>query len=85
MKNKSREKKPRNNYLGEFSVEVLGRRSVLVSGCTGILHYSDERIGVSAKKNSVWISGAYLTLCWAGDGRIMVSGEISTLELRGEI
>ena len=85
MKNKSREKKPRIGYLGEFSIEVLGRRSVLVSGCTGILHYSDGRIGGASKKNSVWLCGERLTLCWAGDGRIMVSGVISTLELRGEI
>ncbi|MBR0235721.1 MAG: YabP/YqfC family sporulation protein [Clostridia bacterium] len=66
------------------SVEILGRRELLISGCTGILHLTEEKIGVRAKKTSVWICGGGLVVSWAGSGRLMIRGRIDSLEYKGD-
>lgn len=70
--------------LSPLAVEILGRRELLISGCTGILHFSEEKIGVRTKSSSVWVSGASLTLCWAGDGKLMIKGRLDSVEYKGE-
>lgn len=66
------------------AVEISGRREVLVSGCTGILSFSDEKIGIRAKNEEIRIIGNALALCWAGEGRLLIKGEIDSIELRGQ-
>ena len=66
------------------SAEILGTREILVSGCTGIIHFSDDNIGVRTSGPSVWVSGDGLSLCWAGDGKLMIKGVIRAVEYKGE-
>jgi len=67
-----------------LSVEILGTCEMLVSGCAGIIHFSAEKIGVRTSGPSVWVSGDELTLCWAGDGKLMIKGRICAVEYKGE-
>ncbi len=70
--------------ISPMSVEILGTRELLISGCTGIIHFSKEKIGVHTKGPSVWVSGDDLTLCWAGDGKLMIKGRVCAVEYKGE-
>ena len=79
MKNKKRiyEKIP-------VSVEISGNEEALISGCTGILCFSKNKLAVRAKNVSVSTEGSGLTLSWAGDGRVMIRGKISSVGFAGE-
>ena len=65
-------------------VEISGRGEVLISGCTGILRFSEDEIGVRTESSPVAVRGAKLTLCWAGEGRLMIKGRIDAVLLEGE-
>ena len=67
-----------------LSVEISGRGEVLISGCTGILRFSEDEIGVRTESSPVAVRGAKLTLCWAGEGRLMIKGRIDAVLLEGE-
>ena len=67
-----------------LSVEISGRRDALISGCTGIIHFSKEKIAVRAKRTSVWVEGGELIMSWAGDGKIMIRGRIDDVSFKGE-
>ena len=66
------------------SVEILGRREMLISGCGGIISLSPEKIGVRSKNTSIWICGGSLVISWAGRGRLMIRGRIDSLEYKGD-
>lgn len=63
----------------ELNIEISGGRAVLISGCGGIIGFSDTEIGLSTVSRPVWITGEKLTLSWAGEGRLMIKGEIASV------
>lgn len=67
-----------------LSVEISGRGEVLISGCTGILRFSEDEIGVRTESSPVAVRGAKLTLCWAGEGRLMIKGRVDAVQFEGE-
>jgi len=64
----------------ETSVEISNGRAVLISGCAGIVGFSDTEIGVSTCGRPVTVRGERLALSWAGEGRLMIKGEITSVE-----
>ena len=64
----------------ELSVEISNGREVLILGCCGIVGFSDTEIGVSTGVYPVFVKGERLALSWAGDGRLMIRGDISSVE-----
>lgn len=68
----------------ELCVEILNGRDVLISGCGGIIGFSDTEIGVSSASHPVWVRGEKLALSWAGEGRLMIKGEIMSVEFGRE-
>ena len=62
------------------SVEISNGRAALISGCRGIVSFSDTEIGVSTGGRPVTVKGRHLVLSWAGEGRLMIKGEISSVE-----
>lgn len=68
----------------ELCVEISNARDVLISGCGGIIGFSDTEIGVSSASRPVWVRGEKLALSWAGEGRLMIKGRISSVEFGRE-
>lgn len=67
-----------------LSVEISDRGEVLVSGCTGILRFSEDEIVMRTERSPVAVKGAKLTLCWAGEGRLLIKGRIDAVLFEGE-
>lgn len=63
----------------ELNIEISDGRAVLISGCGGIIGFSDTEIGLSTVSRPVWITGEKLALSWAGEGRLMIKGEIASV------
>lgn len=75
----------KEDVVKPLTAEIVGTREMLLCGCTGIIHFSCERMGIRARTVSVWVSGEGLSLCWAGDGKLMIRGKISLVEYKGDV
>lgn len=58
--------------------EIKGKNEVSVSGCTGILEYSEDRIVLALADGALEVLGKYLLLCDFRDGELSVRGEIAS-------
>lgn len=67
-----------------LSVEISGRSEVLISGCAGITRFSENEIGVRTEGAPVSVKGESLSLCWAGEGRLMIKGRVDAVVFEGE-
>lgn len=70
--------------LSKTTVEIFEQSRLMISGCIGVTHFSSEEIVILTKSAHVSIFGEGLTLCWAGDGRLMIKGTISCVRYGGE-
>lgn len=68
--------------LVSSSAEISGRKEILVCGCTGLKHYSDEMVIIGTPEGQTEISGKKLVMRWAGYGKLLISGELSSVTLR---
>lgn len=62
---------------GAASVELVGRKRVIVEEATGILEYDNARVRVNTKGYTVVIDGVELTLDSYSGGVIVVDGKIN--------
>ena len=68
------------SVMRETSVEISNGRAVLISGCAGIVGFSETEIGVSTCGRPVTVRGERLSLSWAGEGRLMIKGDVVSVE-----
>lgn len=70
---------------GGCFIEIRGRNSVVVRGCRRILAYSDTRVALKTRRETVTVTGKRLTCISYLAGAVSVEGLIDSVEfLRGE-
>ncbi len=82
MRNPKRQnapKAPKPTLLPRESLEILERGELLFSGVSGIEGYSPDCVRVRTAKGTVAVSGRCLSLCWAGEKRLLLRGRIETV------
>lgn len=70
---------PPASILPRETLEIAERRELLLTGVTGIEDYHTENVRFKTCKGIVEVSGTSLTLCWAGEKRLLLCGEIEVL------
>ncbi|MBQ9747520.1 MAG: YabP/YqfC family sporulation protein [Clostridia bacterium] len=77
---KTKAKPPRVSPTPRETVELCDRGEMLICGVTGIEDYSPCRVSIRTVRGAVGVCGRALTLCWAGERRLMLRGEICQIE-----
>ena len=62
------------------TVEIADRAELLICGVTGIEDYSTCHIRIRTVRGAVNVSGCMLTLCWAGERKLLLHGELGQIE-----
>lgn len=68
---------------GQPVVEVLGEGRVLIEGHKGVASYCDREISVKTKIGVVGIVGSNLKLTNMSASKLIISGDISSVQLAG--
>lgn len=64
-----------------FSVTVLGRCGVAVSGTKGVVFYSDEEVRLRLRSGAVSVRGEELVIAEMGGGDVLIRGRVKEVEL----
>ena len=64
----------------KMTIECSDRYELLISGCKNIDEYSKESVTVSTFSCKVKVLGTSLSISFLGDGKILLSGRISSVE-----
>ena len=78
-RNKTKTTPPRVPPIPRETLEIAERRELLICGVNGIGEYSRETIRILTAKGEIAVVGEKLTLCWAGERRLMLRGEIGQI------
>ncbi len=70
---------PKPALLPKETLEIMERGEMMVSGVSGIMGYSPYEIKLRTAKGFLCISGNALTLCWAGEKRLLLRGKITEI------
>ena len=70
---------PAPSPIPNETLEILNRRELLISGVLGIEEYRTEKVCVKTEKGIVAVCGCALSLCWAGDKRLLLRGCLTDL------
>lgn len=70
---------PKSSPIPNETIEILNRRELLISGVLGIDEYQTEKVCVKTEKGIVAVCGCTLSLCWAGDKRLLLKGSLKDL------
>lgn len=79
-KKRNQKNTPHVPLIPRETLEIAERCELLISGVSGIDEYSRESIGIRTKKGIVRICGDGLVMCWAGDKKLMLRGEIVSIQ-----
>lgn len=72
--------------LGKASfIEAVGSREITVSGCEGLLNYTDNEVVLRLCDGMVTVSGENLELRSFAGGRILVRGAVRCIRLGDEV
>ena len=63
---------------------LRGRHELEITGCTGVLEYSHEKIVLSAGKEKLTVIGRQLELCDLYESVLYICGSIRSLEYGSE-
>lgn len=75
-------KTPHSPILPPETLEIAGRREILLDGVLGIAAYSTENVCIRTKCGFVEVSGGALVLCWSGENRLLLRGCIENIAFR---
>jgi hypothetical protein len=65
---------PQAPVLPNETIEIAERRELLISGVLGIEDYHTEKVRIKTSKGIVEAYGASVSLCWAGEHRLLLRG-----------
>lgn len=65
---------PKSSPISHETLEILNRCELLLCGVLGIEEYRTEKIRLQTDRGIVEICGSSLTLCWAGEKRLLLRG-----------
>lgn len=75
--------KKRKSPISEITrscIEISGRDEILTCGCKGLSFYSRDEVKIIVSEGEISIRGNNLSMRWAGDGCLLIEGEISAVE-----
>ena len=61
------------------TLEIAERRELLVTGVLGIEDYHTETVRLKTCKGIVEANGSALTLCWAGEKKLLLRGNLKEI------
>ena len=70
---------PRAPMLPKETLELAERRELLITGVSGIEDYHTEKVRVKTCRGIVEALGTALSLCWAGEKRLLLRGNFTEL------
>ena len=70
---------PRAPILPKETLEILERKELLITGVMGIEDYHTEKVRVKTCKGIVEVCGDTVTLCWAGEKRLLLRGNFKEM------
>lgn len=70
---------PPQLLAGEPRAELLGRETVVISGCKGLTQYTDSCIGTRTKAGEMTVAGRELTIVQMDAETLTVSGKITAV------
>ncbi|MBQ7308777.1 MAG: YabP/YqfC family sporulation protein [Clostridia bacterium] len=70
---------PKAPMLPRETLELAQRRELLLSGVLGIEDYHTEKVRVKTVCGIVETEGCAITLCWAGEKRLLLRGNFQTI------
>ncbi len=65
---------PHAPVLPKETLEIAERRELLISGVLGIEDYHTENVRIKTAKGIVEAYGTSVSLCWAGENRLLLRG-----------
>ncbi len=65
---------PAAPLLPKETLEIVDRRELLLAGVLGISDYNTEKVCVKTTKGIVEVEGSAISLCWAGEKRLLLRG-----------
>ena len=74
---------PKDVFLGELMVSVVGRRSVYVENYRSILFYTDTMLKLQGKNCKLKVCGHHLMIEYYTGEEMKINGVIESVELEG--
>ena len=70
---------PKASAIPLETIEISNRKELLLSGVLGIEEYQTENVRIKTEKGIVAVGGSSLSLCWAGEKRLLLRGCFESL------
>lgn len=70
---------PKPAPIPNETIEIANRRELLISGVLGIEEYHTEKVCIKTEKGVIAVCGCSLSLCWAGEKRLLLQGKLEHL------
>lgn len=71
---------PKASILPKETLEIAERREILLAGVLGIDDYHTEKVRVKTTLGIVEAYGSSVSLCWAGEKRLLLRGHFEGLK-----
>ena len=76
---------PKASILPKETIEIAERREILLTGVLGIEDYHTEKVRVKTSMGIVEAYGSCVSLCWAGEKRLLLRGHFEGLRFERSI
>jgi len=70
---------PKPSPIPQETLEISNRKELLIAGVLGIEEYHTEKVCIKTEKGLVAVCGNSLSLCWAGEKRLLLRGRLEDL------
>lgn len=84
MKKTKQTPSPNAPVLPRETIEIAERREFLISGVLGIEDYHTEKVRIKTVKGIVEAYGTAISLCWAGEKRLLLRGYFEGLRFENK-
>ena len=76
---------PKASILPKETLEIAERREILLAGVLGIDDYHTEKVRVKTTLGIVEAYGSSVSLCWAGEKRLLLRGHFEGLKFENTV
>ncbi len=76
---------PKAPILPRETLEIAERREILLAGVLGIDDYHTEKVRVKTTLGIVEAYGSSVSLCWAGEKRLLLRGHFEGLRFENSV
>jgi hypothetical protein len=76
---------PKASILPKETLEIAERQEILLAGVLGIDDYHTEKVRVKTTLGIVEAYGSSVSLCWAGEKRLLLRGHFEGLKFENTV